>query len=77
MLEQLRETAGQGGPAAGLANQLLVYTDQYQSGELSKEDYQYLVQEIAEVKAQQELANDEIACRYIYEAATTLLSAVA
>ena len=34
MLEQLRETAGLGGPAASLANELLVLAEQYQSGQL-------------------------------------------
>ena len=76
MLEQLRETAGMGGPAAVLANELLVLTDQYQAGQLSKEEYQFLVQQIAEVRAAQELATDEQAMRYIVQAASALMTVV-
>jgi len=75
MLESLRETAGMGGPASGLANELLVLADQFSSGQLNKDEYQFLVQQVAEVKAAQELANDEVAMRYIVEAANILISA--
>jgi hypothetical protein len=76
ILEQLREVAGQGGPAAQLANELLVLTDQRATGELSQEEFDYLVREIADIRAQQDLANDEIACRWIVAAALAVLSAV-
>jgi hypothetical protein len=76
ILEQLREVAGQGGPAAQLANELLVLTDQRANGELSQEEFDYLVREIADVRAQQDLANDEIACRWIVAAAKAVLSVV-
>jgi uncharacterized coiled-coil DUF342 family protein len=76
MLEQLREVAGQGGPAASLANELLVIRENYETGQLSKEEYEYLVNEIAEIRAQQELATDEIACRWIVAAAKVMISAV-
>lgn len=76
ILEQLREVAGQGGPAAQLANELLVLTDQRASGELSQEEFDYLVREIADVRAQQDLANDEIACRWIVAAAKAVISVV-
>jgi hypothetical protein len=76
VLESLREQVGMAGPAAELANELLLITEQYQDGELNREEYGYLVQEIADVRAQQELAHDEIACRYIVDAATMLLAVV-
>lgn len=76
ILNDLREHAGLGGPAASLANELLVIRDNYEQGQLSSEEYQYLLQEIADIRAQQELASDEIACRYIVEAAKILASAV-
>lgn len=76
MLEQLRETAGMGGPAAALSNELLVLTEQYQTGQLSKEEYQFLLQQIAEVRAAQELATDEQAMRYIVQAASALMTVV-
>jgi hypothetical protein len=72
MLEQLREVAGTGGPAAVLANELLVLNDQYQSGELSKEEFQYLVEQIAQVRAAQELSTDEQALRFIVSAASAI-----
>jgi hypothetical protein len=74
VLESLREQVGMAGPAAELANELLLIAEQYQSGQLNREEYGYLVQEIADVRAQQELAHDEIACRYIVDAATMLLA---
>jgi hypothetical protein len=72
MLEQLREVVGMGGPAAVLANELLVLREQYEQQELTLEEYQYLVNQIAEVRAAQDLSNDEQACRYIVAAAQAL-----
>ena len=74
MLEQLREAAGMGGPAAALANELLVIRENYEQGQLSKEEYEYLVNEIAEIRAQQELATYEVPCRWIVAAAKALIS---
>lgn len=74
ILNDLREQAGLGGPAAALANELLVIHENYESGELSREEYDYLVSEIAHVRAQQELASDEIACRWISAAAGALIA---
>lgn len=72
MLEQLREVAGMGGPAAVLANELLVVREQYESQQLTLEEYQFLVQQIWEVKAAQELSSDEQAFRYIVSAAQAM-----
>jgi hypothetical protein len=72
MLEQLREVAGLGGPAAALANELLVLREQYETGQLNLDEYQFLVQQVAEVKAAQELATDEQAFRYIVSAANAI-----
>mgnify|MGYP003337999837 FL=1 len=74
MLEQLREAAGVGGPVAALANELLVIRDQYEQGQLNQEEYQFLLQQIAEVRAAQELSNDEQAIRFIVSAASALYS---
>ena len=76
MLEELREVAGMGGPAAALANELLVLREQYEAGDLTLEDYQFLVQQVAEVKAAQELASDEQALRYIVSAANAIAMVV-
>ena len=72
MLEQLREVAGLGGPAAVLANELLVLREQYESEQLNKDEYQFLVQQIWEVKAAQELSSDEQAFRYIVSVAQAM-----
>ena len=74
ILNELREQAGLGGPAASLANELLVIHENYAQGQLSSEEYAFLIQEIADIRAQQELASDEIACRWIVAAASALLS---
>jgi hypothetical protein len=72
MLEELREVAGAGGPAASLANELLVIRDQYESSELSLEEYRFLLNQIVEVRAAQELSNYEQAFRYIVAASQAL-----
>ena len=76
MLEQLREVAGMGGPAAALANELLVLRQQYESGELTLEEFEFLAQQVAEVKAAQDLSNDEQALRYIVSAASAISKVV-
>jgi len=76
ILNDLREHAGLGGPAASLANELLVIHENYAQGQLTSEEYAFLIQEIADIRAQQELASDEIACRWIVAAASALLSAM-
>jgi hypothetical protein len=76
ILNDLREQAGMGGPAAALSNELLVITDNYQQGFLNKDEYFYLLSEIASVRAQQELASDEIACRWIVSACEALAALV-
>jgi hypothetical protein len=73
MLDQLREQAGLGGTAAALANELLVIREQFEAGQLSRDEYEFLVQEVRDVKSQQQLATDEIACRWIVAAAQALL----
>jgi hypothetical protein len=74
MIEELREVAGVAGPAAKLANEMLVFHDEYTSGHLTKEEYEFLLREIADIRAQQELASDEIAFRWVVAAAQGLLS---
>lgn len=76
MLEQIREVAGMGGPAAALANELLVLRQQYDSGELSLEEFQFLVQQVAEIKAAQDLSNDEQAIRWVVAAASAVSKVV-
>ena len=74
IINSLREQAGLGGPAAVLATEMLVIRENYEQGQLTKEEYEFLLQEIASIRAQQELASDEIACRWIVSAAEALIA---
>ena len=76
VMESLREAAGLQGPASVLANELLVIRESFEQGEMTREEYEFLLQEIATIRAQQELANDEMACRYIVSATMILLGAI-
>jgi uncharacterized coiled-coil DUF342 family protein len=76
VLNELREQAGLGGPAASLANEILVIRENYEQGQLTAEEYQFLLQEIADIRAQQELASDEIAMRWIVAVAKGLSAVV-
>lgn len=59
-----------------LAEELIAVGEQYQTGQLTRDEFEFLVGEIAQVRAQQELATDEIAQRWIINAASAVLSAV-
>jgi hypothetical protein len=72
IMNELREQAGLGGPAASLANEILVIRENYEQGQLTEEEYIFLLKEIAEIRAQQELASDEIAMRWIVAVAQGL-----
>ena len=74
LFQELREQVDGGGPAAGLAKELLAIREEYAKGDLNREEYEFLLSEIASVRAQQELASDEIACRWICAAAEAMLS---
>jgi hypothetical protein len=76
LFDELRQQAGMGGPAGVLAQELINIRQQYEAGQLTREEYDFLISEIASVRAQQELASDEIACRWIVAAAQTMLSLV-
>ena len=72
MLDKLREAVGAGGPAATLASELIELRQQYVEQKLTLEEYQFLTDEIASVRASQELSTDEAAMRFIITAANTL-----
>jgi len=72
MLDKLREAVGAGGPAAALASELIELRQQYVDDKLTLEEYQFLTDEIASVRASQELASDEAAMRFIITAANAL-----
>ncbi len=76
LLNELREQAGLGGPAASLANEILVIRENYEQEQLTVEEYKFLLKEIAEIRAQQELASDEITMRWIVSVAQGLSAVV-
>ena len=77
VMQDLRNLAAdEGNPAQKLAAELAEIRREYAAGDLSAEDYQYLLNEIIDVRAQADLAQDEVACRWVIFAAQTLLSAV-
>lgn len=59
-----------------LAEEMVQAGEQYQAGQLSRDEFEFLINEISQVRAQQELATDEIAQRWIINAASAILSAV-
>ena len=44
IMNSLREQAGLGGPAAVLATEMLVIRENYEQGQLTKEEYEFLLQ---------------------------------
>jgi len=77
IVNELIECAeGETGIVAELARELIEVHSQYNAGEINKEEFEFLVKEIADVKAANGLANDEAACRWICECAEVLLMVV-
>jgi anti-sigma-K factor RskA len=50
--------------------------EQYQLGNLSAEERNYLLQEIRDIRAAQECASDEQLCRYIVQACNLAMAVV-
>jgi hypothetical protein len=75
-MDQLRELAAGGSVGSSLAAEMIQIRQEYAAGDLDKDEYTWLLNEIAEVRAADELAGDEAICRYIVAAATTLASIV-
>ena len=50
-----------------LAEEMVQAGEQYQAGQLSRDEFEFLINEISQVRAQQELATDEIAQRWIIQ----------
>ena len=73
-LEALREASQEPTKLGTLAYEMMLITDQYNQQLMSHEEFEYLVKEIANVKAAQNLADDENASRWIVSVASALLS---
>lgn len=59
-----------------LATQLYDITEQYNEGILSKEEYEDLVNQIADIESYDELASDEVTSRWLINISTQLLSVI-
>ena len=59
-----------------LEHEIQSIVEQYQLGNISEEEKNYLLQEIRDVKAAEECANDERMFRYIVEACNVAMAVV-
>jgi len=73
-LEALREAAMEPTKLGTLSYEMMLIVDQYNNQLMSREEFEYLVKEIANVKAAQHLADDEKSSRWIVSVASALLS---
>ena len=73
-LEALREAATEPSKLGSLAYEMTLIVDQYNSQLMSRDEFEYLIKEIANVKAAQHLADDENASRWIVSVASALVS---
>ena len=73
-LEALREASLEPTKLGTLAYDMMLVVEQYNNQLMSREEFEYLVKEIANVKAAQHLADDENASRWIVSVASALLS---
>ena len=73
-LEALREASVEPTKLGSLAYEMTLIVDQYNNQLMSREEFDYLIREIANVKAAQSLADDENASRWIVSVASALLA---
>jgi hypothetical protein len=76
ILAELKEAMQEDSIKGQLAAQLHDITEQYNNDLLTYEEYEELVRDIAEVQAANDLADDEVAQRWIINISTAILSAV-
>lgn len=73
-MEALREAAVEPTKLGSLAYEMTLIVDQYNNQLMSRDEFEYLIKEIANVKAAQHLADDENASRWIVAVASALVS---
>lgn len=76
ILAELKQVMDEDSIKGSLAAQLHDITEQYNDGILSEEEFKELVTDIAEVQAASDLADDEVAQRWIINITTKLISAI-
>jgi len=73
-MEALREQSMEPTKLGSLAYEMTLIVDQYNNQLMSRDEFEYLLKEIASVKAAQHLADDENASRWVVSVASALLS---
>lgn len=73
-IEALRDASIEPTKLGSLAYEMTLICDQYNNQLMSREEFEYLIKEVANVKAAQHLADDEHASRWIVSVASALLS---
>lgn len=76
VLDDLRSAMKEPGIKGALAQQLHDITEQYNDGILTEVEFKDLVEQIGDVQANDELAGDEVTCRWVVNITKTILSAV-
>lgn len=76
ILQELQEAMNDDGIKGQLATQLHDITEQYNDGILTDEEYKDLVEQIADVENNDELAGDEITSRWVVNITSAILSVV-
>lgn len=76
ILAELKEAMQEPGIKGSLATQLHDITEQYNDGILTDVEYKDLVSQIGDIRASDELANDEVASRWVVNITKVILSAV-
>ena len=76
ILAELQEAMNDDGLKGQLAAELHDITEQYNDGILNDEEYKDLVAQIGDIQNNNELANDEIASRWVVNITKAILSVV-
>lgn len=76
VLNELRSAMKEPGIKGALAQQLHDITEQYNDGILTDAEFKDLVEQIADVQANDELAGDEVTSRWVVNITKVILSAV-
>ena len=76
VLNELKSAMSEPGIKGALAQQLHDITEQYNDGILTEVEFKDLVNQIADVQANAELAQDEVTARWVVNIAKVILAAV-
>lgn len=76
VLNELRSAMKEPGIKGALAQQLHDITEQYNDGILTDAEFKDLLEQIADVQANDELAGDEVTSRWVVNITKVILSAV-